>query len=297
MWRSLFVAATLTQGVYADQEALRPLDYGPAPATLISSKIYIENDGNSLRNYEDLILNSPAGEIRITISRPQKEGDFSCVFVISGLETGRKSLKLIPNHGDQILISYEYPQIIKELKKTSILFHFPAVRKACLSVPAQINAVLRFLNEQPYCKKCPVSMIGFSFGTIFLPPAMHLGQSQNLDYGPTVFGYGGAGLCCLIRANLPGPQWVRSFASKIGAAVFHPLEAELHLPYIHGEFLVINGVKDRQIPLDCAKRMQDMVPPPKEIINLDTDHLQPDDHELLVELIAISREWLGKERS
>ncbi|MEX0961833.1 MAG: hypothetical protein WDZ28_03135 [Simkaniaceae bacterium] len=275
---------------------LTRLDYGKMTPTLISSRLYEESDGTASRIYEDLVLDSKAGSIRITLSRPKKGKVSSCLFVVAGLETGRKSLQLIPDHGDNLLISFEYPAVIKNIKKKSVLFYLPSIREACLRVPSQINGVLRYIQEKGYCDSTPPSMIAVSFGCAFLPAALHLGQTQDLEYGPTVFGYGGAGIKCVFQAITPGPNWFKKMVGLSGAKFFHPLEPELHLPYIHGKFLVVNGTEDRLIPNKCALNLQRLVPEPKSIINLKTEHLQPDNTELMIHIINISRSWLETAR-
>ena len=91
---------------------------------------------------------------------------------------------------------------------------------------------------------------------------------------------------------MPGPKFWKSLSSKFLARVFHPIEPALHLPYISGNFLIVNGTQDKQIPEPCVKKLQELVPDPKEIVELDRDHLQPDNPVLIAELVDISRNWL-----
>jgi len=272
-----------------------PFDYGPLEATLINKTSYEEHDGTETRLYEDLILTSTAGEIHLTTSRPNREGTFPCLFIISGLETGRKSLKLIPGHGDYVMISYEYPAVIKNIKDYRALFKLPSIRKGLFSVPTQVNAALNYLQMQHYCQSTPVSLFGFSFGSFFLGPIIEQGQAQDRTYGPSVFGYGGAGLQCVIKANVKGPSWFSSLVAYLGAKAFHPLEPALHLPHITGKFLIINGLFDSQIPNPCADCLQQLVPEPKDILLLDTEHLQPTNRALIIKLISLSRDWLSQQ--
>lgn len=280
-----------------EEKALKEINPGSFKQQLVSREKYEDRDSVGPRIYEDIVLDTTAGKTHITISYPKqmpKEG-LSCIFVIGGLETGRKSLRLVPEHGNYILISYEYPSIIKKVKKPYSIFIMPRIRRAVLNVAGQVNNALQWLQTQDFCKNTPPAMIGVSFGSVFLPAIMHLGDTYNMHYGPTVFGYGGAGIRCLFRANMPGPKFWKSLSSKFLARVFHPIEPALHLPYISGNFLIVNGTQDKQIPEPCVKKLQELVPDPKEIVELDRDHLQPDNPVLIGELVDISRNWLKKQ--
>ena len=285
--------------VKAGEAALKALDRGTAMPMVASSKTYVEEITGEKRIFEDYILSSGAGETHITISKPEKvppEG-LPCVFIIAGLETGRQSLKLIPNHGKYILISYEYPPVIKQLKSKSAAFYIISARSACLNVPAQVTSTVRWLSKQDFCSGEPTSMMGYSFGSVFLPSILNLGQSNGLTFGPTVFGYGGAGLYCLFKALLPGPKWFKKMGARFSTWIFKPLEPSLHLPYVTGRFLVLNGTEDTQIPVGCALCLQKLVPEPKTVINLETPHLMPDNPELLAQVVEISRSWMEKNRA
>ncbi len=279
------------------ENALKEIDPGAIEAKLVSRTQYEDRDSMGPRLFEDIVLDSTGGKSRITISYPTQvpEEGLSCIFVIGGLETGRKSLGLIPDHGNHILISYEYPSVIKKIKKPYGVFYLPKIRRAVLNVPAQVNAALKWLKTEDFCKNEPTAMIGISFGSILLPAIMHLGEHYKMSFGPTVFGYGGAGIKCIFYANLPGPNFWRDAVSRFLTRVFHPIEPALHLPYIRGNFLVINGIHDKQIPNACAKRFQELMPTPKKIIELPRDHVQPDNPVLIGELIDISRAWLDQQ--
>ncbi|MDX8431676.1 MAG: hypothetical protein SNF33_07755 [Candidatus Algichlamydia australiensis] len=276
------------------ENALKEIDPGSLHATLIHREKYEESDSVGPRDFEDIVLNTTAGKARITISYPKQipEGGLPCIFVIGGLETGRKSLNLVPDHGSYILISYEYPSVIKKIKKPYGIFYLPRIRRAVLDVAGQVNNSLKWLQTQNFCKNQPPAMIGVSFGSVFLPSIMHLGEQYAMQYGPAVFGYGGAGIKCLFYANLPGPNFWKEGISRFLARIFHPIEPALHLPYINGSFLLVNGTEDKQIPEPCVKKLQELCPDPKKIIELKRGHLQPDNPVLIGELVDISRQWL-----
>ena len=117
-----------------------------------------------------------------------------------------------------------------------------------------------------------------------------------MPLGPGVMAYGGAGIQCLIRANFPGPRWLKAMAAKYGEKFFRPIDPMDYAPEMKGNFLMINGIYDTQIPFKCARCLQDLVPEPKTIINLETQHMSPENVELTLRLIQLSRTWLDENR-
>lgn len=269
--------------------------FGTIDYTIVSEKKYPVADAEEMRTYEDVILNCKgAGEALFTISLPEKippEG-LPCIFIIGGLKTGRESLQFIPDHGQYALVAYEYPDMLKRLHKVNVLWHLYAVRKAALQVPTEVLAILDYLQKQPWSNQQPIELMGYSFGATFMPVIYVDAQEAGMHLGSGVMAYGGAGVYCLFKANLPLPTFLKRPVASMAAATFKPIDPIIYAPHMRGEFLIINGIYDSQIPTECAERLQNLVPEPKTIINLETEHMHPDNTELNLRLIDISRKWL-----
>ncbi len=294
------IVLSLMFGWYWYRDPLSSLNKGGVyPIQLVEEKSYSVQDGEALRIYRDYTFNSgPYGELRFTISLPDsaKEGGIPCAIIVDGLETGQKSLTLIEGHGEYALIAFEYPKILHKFKALSVFLYLFSIRKAALCVPGQIMSLVHWVQSQHWYNKEPVSVMGFSFGSEFIPALYHLAETQKISLGPAVLAYGGAGLFRLFYA-FPGNFFVKFLRGLLGEFLFRPLEPERHLPAIHGEFLILNGVYDQQIPLKAAQKLQNLVPEPKTILNLQTPHLKPKSDLLLQNLIKIAREWLEERRS
>jgi len=277
---------------------LTPL-FGEDTCTTLHVKKYQLPDSLEMRNYEDVVLNcGESGEALFTISLPEEippEG-LPCIFIVGGLKTGRESLQFIPDHGQFALVAYEYSDMLKSLETVLDLWHLYSVRKAALEVPPELIGILKYLYQQPWLNHELISVMGYSFGATFIPVTYVKAEKQGIKLGPGVMCYGGAGIYCLFKANIPVPSLLRKPVAAMAAATFKPIDPILYAPKMKGNFLILNGIYDSQIPVECAERLQDLVPEPKTVINLKTEHMHPKNMELNLRLIDISRKWLDEKR-
>lgn len=293
-WILLIVMGLL----YWNEDPLKALNKGgPSSLTLLEENSYLVSDGTEERRFTDYIFDAkPYGKLYFTISLPVNAKEkLPCVVVIDGLDTGRKSLELIPDHNNYALIAFEYPPELRLIKGYSVLRHLLTVRRSALNVPGQISSIVDWVQKQSWFNGEAPCLMGFSFGTQFIPAIYHLAEKQKISLGPGVLAFGGAGLFRLFY-SIPGNIFIKLIRGCIGQFLFLPLEPQRHLPYVHGEFLVMNGVYDELIPFSAALKLQKLVPEPKTVINLEVPHLQPKNDPLLQELIAIARRWLSEKR-
>ncbi len=294
--RTLFLCLAALFGWYWMQDPLSSLDKGEPSFHVVEKNTYSLQDEGLSRTLHDYVLDAGSyGTLRFSVSLPEKmpSGGLPVVAIVDGLETGRKSLELIKGHGDYALIAYEYPKILHELKGYSALRYLVSLRKAALDVPGQLIALAKWASQEEWSNQMPISLMGVSFGSEFLPSTLHLARKMDISFGPTIFAYGGAGLFRLFYA-FSGSAPVRFLRALLGMLIFRPLEPERHLENIQGEFLILNGIYDRQIPWPAAQKLQKLIPEPKTIINLKTSHLQPTSYDLLQTIVTIAREWLEK---
>lgn len=264
-------------------------------AKVIMQKKYEEPDAQEVRTYEDVILDcGKDGKAHFTISLPQNipQKGLPCIFIVGGLMTGRESLRFIPDHGDYALVAYEYSDTLKKLRKINVLWNLFAVRQALLEVPPQLIEIVKYLEKQSWMGADPVAFMGYSFGSLFIPVIYVMAEEQGIKLGPGVMAYGGAGIHCLLKANLTVPKFLKGPVATMASAFFKPIDPLIYAPKMKGDFLIINGVYDTQIPFECAERLQEIVPDPKMVINLNTDHMSPENTELTLRLIKISRGWI-----
>lgn len=248
------------------------------------------------RHVQDVNLLTRDGDtIRFAVSLPANipAQGLPTVVILGGLEIGRESLQYIPNQGANAVIAYEYPYSQTYWYHRSGLGELIRVRRAVLKVPAQISVILRWVELQPWYNQRPSVLLGYSFGAMFIPAAYHMAQANGLAPAPVVIAYGGADIYRLLRTNLFFlHEWQKIPVAFLFAEAIRPIEPTLHTSIFQTEVLLINGLRDQQIPRECARKLQQAVPEPKTIIELDEGHMNPDNPALTFRLVNISREWL-----
>jgi len=233
--------------------------------------------------------------LRATLSLPDSvpPAGLGAIVILGGLEVGEKALAHVPAPGANAVLVYEYPYQPEYWYDGTPLGELPVVRRAVLSVPAQVDALARWVLAQDWSDGERVSILGYSFGALFVPAVYRLAGEHGTPLGPGVIAYGGADLDALLRANLkdvPGP--LRAPLAWIAASLIHPVEPAEHLPQLRNEFLLVNGLHDRQIPEACWRLQQELLPEPKSVVELDEGHMHFKKPELTARLERMSRAWL-----
>lgn len=249
------------------------------------------------RVYRELaFLTARAGTIRIALSRPPDPGGpLPMGFILGGLRTGREALDVVPDHGDNVLVAYEYPYDQDTWYENAGPGEVPAVREAVLSVPAQVAAARARLVEEPWVDPDRTSLLGYSFGALFVPAVQRLATSRGVPFRGVVLAYGGADVLRLLEANLQvGPAPVRWCLAWLAATAVRPVEPALHLPHLEGVFLIIRGRDDEKIPAASARKLTELTPEPKRVVELEAGHMRPEREELTREVVDVSQRWLAE---
>ncbi|GAB4379434.1 MAG: hypothetical protein Kow0042_28820 [Calditrichia bacterium] len=250
-----------------------------------------------IRIYQDLTLLSARKKdtLKITVSLPHPlpSAKLPVVFLLGGLEIGRESLRYIPFHGQNIIVAYQYPYSPRYWYDEISWKQIPAIRRAVLMVPGQVISLIQWLRNQPDYFQRRVSVIGYSFGAMFIPAIYHLGQELEVPLGPGVIAYGGANINLLLKTNLRFMKKIPRFlVANLASTAIHAVEPALHLPQLRGNFLVINGKQDHQIPRESWEQLHSLLPEPKTIVLLDEGHMHPRKTDLTLRIVQISRKWL-----
>lgn len=281
-----------------DPMPLVDLPLGPVSVREAVERPMRTSTGERRRLVELVIDGVPEGPLRAALSLPET-GDrrpterLPVVVILGGLEVGRDSLRYVEAHGGNALVAYEYPRPSKDLYEGAPLFKLHRIRRASLAVPTQVRALLAWISAQPWADPARVSLLGYSFGAMFVPAAARVAEAHGIPLRSLVMAYGGADLPALLAANSSlRPAWLRPVVAKVVGAVVRPLEPALHLPYLRGEALFITGLRDRRVPLACSRLMQVLKPPPKSVLDLDEGHMDPSLPDLNRRIVTASQEWL-----
>jgi len=233
-----------------------------------------------------------AVEIALSLPETTPEGGLPTVILLGGFDTGKRSIHEVRNVGANAVIGYDYPLSREVWYKASLPRRMLAARRASRQVPAQILSVLRWASAQSWSDG-RASLLGFSLGALYLPAAHHMASLHGMHIGPSIIAYGGADLAPMFRfAFRKEPAWLQSTLTGLTVLSLRELEPAHHLPHLKGEFLLLNGSDDRLVPAQTIERLRTLLPEPKTIVTLKSDHMMPDNRELMETIIRVSRNWL-----
>lgn len=300
----LLVAMGLGWGAWQYQlhrDPMSVLDRGPAVYRVVSEEVAdgVTQDGEQ-RTFRHVTLDAAlAFPVRFTVSMPgESSGKFPAVLILGGLEIGRESLGYLAHHGRNVLLAYQYPGEGEAWYQGAWVRRIPDMRRAALEVPAQVEIVLAWICNQAWAEPERISLMGYSFGAVFLPACLRLAQAHGCRLGPTVVAYGGADLPSLFERNLGlHPRWLRRVSARFLAWALRPLEPTLHGPHLRGPFLFINGKRDALIPPANALALQASVPGRHTVVWLEAGHMNPGDPLLLAQIVRLSRSWLVERKA
>lgn len=271
---------------------------GPEAAvvTVVHDSAYgVTTATGEARRYRDLVLRTEGGgDVRVTTSLPaDPDRPLPLVLILAGLRTGRESLGVVPQHGNAILVGFEYPYDPADWKRGNPAREALRIRRAILRVPGQVVAAKRHLATSSAVDPSRSALLGYSFGALFVPATQRLAMAHDAAFDAVALAYAGVDLGALIHANLDiEPRWVGALLARTGAAAVHAMEPARHLPELRGRFLVIRGVHDTQIPAPLSARLAALTPEPKDVITLEAGHMGPDAPEVTEQVVRITQAWL-----
>ena len=257
----------------------------------------IHGEPRAVRHVE--LVRHRGDTVRLVLSLPAPLPDrrLPVLIILGGLEVGEQTLEFITEPGPNAYAIYQYPYSPTYWYERAKVTQVPVIREAVLSVPGQVTAAVRWLREQPWADRERTSLLGYSFGALFLPATHRVASSAAPPALPAVLAYGGTDVYMLLEANLGiEPAWLRAPLARAAQLAIRPVEPGLHAPRMEGgPFLLISGQRDEQIPRASYEALHRLVPEPKEVLLLDEGHMHPRRPELTRRLVDLTQDWLAEE--
>lgn len=257
-----------------------------------------EHRDGELRIQSDIVLTAPGeAPIRFAVSLPKDVAGepMPVQVVVGGLRAGKENIQRLPSPvGRNAIIAFEYPErdAIND-KKANTLSRILAIRKGAVITPGQLVAILRWTAEQPWADPSRVSLLGYSLGAVFVPAALETAKANNIDSGVTILAFGGADVGAIVPQALkiksPSLRWI---VGVLADCVLHSVEPRYFLPLMETKTLIINAEADELIPPASTRLMTELTPPPKWVITMPGDHINPRDQAVLTHVVNVSRDWL-----
>jgi hypothetical protein len=240
---------------------------------------------------------SAVGNIHFFVSRPAPSAAerIPLMVVVPGRRTGAEAISLLGDLGSNAVVWFEWPFPPSVEWGGGLVRRIPDLHRDALSVPGQLDAVLRWASQQAWVDRERVSLLGYSLGALVVPAAQRLSQERGDAAGWIVLAYGGAP----IGAVLEGIPEIRDSrlrpAIRVAAdLLLRPVEPSVHLPELRGRFLLLGGRDDPVIPPEAAERMRQLTPQPRTIILFEGEHIGVGarKRKLLDPVVATTKSWL-----
>ena len=251
----------------------------------------------------ELTLRSSTGlEVQALLRLPRaSRPPYPAAVIVGGIKRGRKivtapGLDAIARHA--VIVSPDYPIHPRRRSWEGLTFLSTAwhLRPAAFDTVAEVLLLLDYLESRPDVERHRLFLIGGSMGAVVATVA------GAVDPRPAavVALYGGARLGPLVAHTLenpaqdvPYPHWRALLAGHALAWLLTPLDPERYAAAISPRpFLMLNGSEDSLVPRASVLALYDAARPPKELIWVTSEHVQPSEAQLLRELSGIVTSWL-----
>ncbi len=274
----------------------RSLNFLDIKGTIINKEeVEFVQDSRKIKKVR--LLHSDLGHINLAISFPKNYSNAALpiLFILGGIETGLESINHVSDIGNNILVGFDWPINENLPDGKEIILKFNDLYKDIYNSPKQAAVAIEWAGNQHWAES-RISLLGFSIGAIVAPSVQRLIEHRdNIKIDFTVLAYGGTNIGLLVNKNpYIKPKWLKPLLGWVLQIIFNSIDPKENLPYITGNFLIINGKKDNLIPLKSSSSMQELTPLPKKIILLDGNHMGigKKQKKLLKVIIENTRKWL-----
>jgi len=256
------------------RDPLAALPRASAPATE-QARDTLESDGRTISHIT--LKADGLGEIGFSMDLPTSmpAHPLPVVILLGGLGQGRQHIRHITEPGPNALVGYDWPITrLPDGGLDALILALPALYREILTAPGEIAALTAWLTEQDWVDAERISLLGFSLGAFAVPAAQRLVEGQGNRIAASIIAYGGAPIGDVIADHPILPDdWPKGLVRFFGNLAFRPVNPLIHLPHLHGRFLVLGGKEDELIPQAAAQRLHTAVPEPKTVILFDGKHI------------------------
>jgi len=251
----------------------------------------------------DLTLRSSTGGVVRAMLRVPRGGSppYPGVVLVGGMELGRRvaalrGLDAIARYA--VIVSPDYPIQVdaRALAGLGLLAAGPRLRAAALDLVAQVSLQVDYLLSRRDVARDRVFLVGSSFGA----PAVVIAGGIDPRPAAVIALYGGGHVGSLVSHVLTLGRdgispWQASLAGHGLALLLLPLEPTRYAGRIAPRpLLMVNGARDTLIPRANADALYAAAREPKDILWMASEHVHPDEAELIGAVSGWIAAWLAK---
>ncbi len=251
----------------------------------------------------DLTLKSSTGSVVHAMLRVPRGGSppYPGVVLVGGMELGRRVAALRGLDAiarSAVIVSPDYPIQVdgRSLEGLGLLAAGPKLRTAALDLVAQVSLQVDYLLSRRDVARDRVFLVGSSFGA----PAVVIAGGVDSRPAAVIALYGGGHIGSLVshvlRLGRGGiSPWQASLAGHGLALLLVPLEPTRYAGRISPRpLLMVNGARDFLIPRANADALYEAAREPKDILWMASEHVHPDETELIGAVSGWIAAWLAK---
>jgi len=195
------------------------------------------------------------------------------VVLFSGYQTGAQAIQLVENLDSVVYVGFEYPWPM-DVTLNSMKWNWKRIEV----IPVLMAITLTWLSQSEIIDHQKINVVNVSFGNLFFPLAQRILNEQDIKMKAIIFGYGGVEISEVIGNQLKDK--ISAFELEMAKVIIQNqtwiFEPKYHLPYLKGDFLVVNGTEDEVFPRSSQQDLIKNLSFTPKIITLPGGHIQPD---------------------
>ena len=280
-----------------------------SPASLIARKgrlvaaELVPAGEDAISTMSQLTLRSSTGSAVTALVRvPRGPGPHPATVLLGGINRGRRvaavrGLDAIARHA--VIVSPDYPLTARHAawKGWGVVTMPLRLRPAAFDTVADILLLLDYLESRQDVARARLFLVGSSLGA----PAVAIAGAIDARPAAVIVLYGGGRLGELISHALAHPDqpaplapWPASLLGHAIALGLAPLAPERYVAGIAPRaFLMVNGAGDSLVPRASVLALYEAAREPKELIWVQSEHVQPDEADLIHRLSGTIVSWLA----
>ncbi len=236
----------------------------------------------------DFTLTSTSGLVvrgKVRVPRDASASDRRpAVLILGGIQRGADAITLFRDTLPQVGAALWYPEALDAEDAADALRNLETLEEVAWDIPASALLALDYLLTLPEVDPGRVAAVGASFGGFFIPAAA-AADARFVSLGLL---YTGGDLAGLAAAHLDRrlPPAAAVLGAEMAMLRLQRLEPVRYVGDVAPRpVLLVNGLRDDLVVRTSAEALIRATNPPKDVIWLPTEHLDPDNEALLQELV------------